>query len=530
MGHEAILRNFNVARGQAQSTPALEPAEFPGLGYLMGPPQPWQRSRWGNDSGAARGVLTRLLRALPELADWPCPLKSGIGLDDNPFIPSGYTYLMQFVVRDLAPTGSKLAQGAANGIGAGDSRAGGMMLEALYGGGQYGSPAAGGPTKVSPGAGGGSPTPRLGRVAGPRNGADPHNGDKSRKDDGRPRNDDDPILAQFVALFSLAHNTIAEQVEPVRPEARFVYARAVMLAIYHDIIRDDLLPRLLHPAVWRAMNERHATSATWLWQQSGLPLEFSHSAFRASHAAVRPGCGQGNRPGEQDVTARHASGGGAEEATRAPSQAEWLAQWSRLFSLGAAPDYSRRISPTRASLEFRDLLPDAGDEGDGVAFRDLLGAAAAHPWSVDAMIATIMERAPDLIPAGWMFADPARRRSIIAQWLTKVCSPASGLTEEDIEALADDPPLPLFILLEAGVDRVMGGRCLGVLGSVIVGEVIFKRLAGQRDRLEMLRTAAQTALPAELAAAVAGIDSMPGLVMFVARFAGMGEVGGVPFT
>ena len=548
MGHEAVLRPLNVTRGQQQSTPALDPADPSGFSHLLGTPQPWQCSRWGNDPGATRDVLTRLVRALPEAPDWPCALKPGVSLDDNPFIPSGYTYLMQFVAHDLIQTHKPFPQSAAMGIGSASSRTGGMMLETLYGGGPAGCPATYEPAAGNGNAGSDRTRLRLGAIAGhdssaamfrdlPRKTAHDdtkvatHAGARAAAavDAADPRNDDNPILAQLVALFSLAHNIIADKVQPVRPEARFAYARAVMLAIYHGIIRNDLLPRLLHPAVWRAMNERHAASETWLWQQPGLPLEFSHGAFRAGHAMVRPGYILNSRVGEQDIADLLGGNRHTGDATPAPLQPDRVVQWSRFFTLGATPSYSRRISPSRSSLDFRDLLPATGDDPDAVTFRDLLSAAAARLWSVDAMIAAIMERAPGLIPLGWMFAVPARRRSIIAQWLTRLRTPANGLTDGDLAALADDPPLPLFILLEAGLDPILRGRCLGVLGSIIVGEVLFQRLAMERSRLEMLRTAAHTALPAELAAAVSGIDSMPGLVQFVARFGGMDDGAGLPF-
>ena len=48
-------------------------------------------------------------------------------------------------------------------------------------------------------------------------------------------------------------------------------------------------------------------------------------------------------------------------------------------------------------------------------------------------------------------------------------------------------------------------------------------------RLELLRTAAQTALPDDLGRAVAGIDSMPALIRFVAKFGGLDACAEAPF-
>jgi hypothetical protein len=551
MGHGAGLRHIAVVRGAQQTQAAPDARDFPGFGYLLGQPQRWQRSRWGDDPGATRGVLARLCQALPQAADWPGPLKPGIGLDDNPFIPSGYTYLMQFVAHDLLRTTVPFWQATARGAGSANDRGQGMMLNALYGGGPCASPAAYHQPAGQTNTAGDTTKLRLGRVAD----AEPASGIATLRDLPRghaaaqrgnaaltpghagcpaaqamhaadPRNDDNPILAQLTVLFSLAHNIIASNVEPVRPEARFAYARAVMLSIYHSIIRCDLLPRLLHPAVWRAMNERSAAAEDWLWQHPEIPLEFSHGAFRIGHAMVRPSYVLNDRLPRLDIAQLLGTSG----VPRAALPADWVLQWSRFFSLGTAPNYSRRIGPTCSSLDFRDLLPAADPSfPDAVSFRDMLSATSVGMWSVEAMIEAIMERTPDVVPVGWTFANAVRRRSLIAQWLREIRHDGGELTDDDIRHLSNDPPLPLFFLLEAGLDPILRGRCLGVLGSVIVGEVMFRRLAVERGRLEMLRTAARTALPMDLADAVAGIDSMPGLVEFVAKFGGLDGCTELPF-
>jgi hypothetical protein len=50
-----------------------------------------------------------------------------------------------------------------------------------------------------------------------------------------------------------------------------------------------------------------------------------------------------------------------------------------------------------------------------------------------------------------------------------------ALTDEDIETLSNDPPLPFFILFEAM--QQTEGLQLGLLGSIIVSETIFGALA-----------------------------------------------------
>jgi hypothetical protein len=70
---------------------------------------------------------------------------------------------------------------------------------------------------------------------------------------------------------------------------------------------------------------------------------------------------------------------------------------------------------------------------------------------------------------------------------------------------------------------------MGVLGSIIVAEVLGKRLAVERARLEKLKIACQTALPADLWAQVTAICSMPKLVNFVAQSQGLNACAYIPF-
>src|SRR5208282_5035904 len=104
------------------------------------------------------------------------------------------------------------------------------------------------------------------------------------------------------------------------------------------------------------------------------------------------------------------------------------------------------------------------------------------------------------------------------------------ISQNDIDRLTCDPPLPLFILLEAGLDLDprLQGRCMGVLGSIILAEVLGKRLAAERARLDMLKAACKAALP-DVWDRIEGIDTMPKLVNFVAEFAGLNGCADTPF-
>ena len=68
------------------------------------------------------------------------------------------------------------------------------------------------------------------------------------------------------------------------------------------------------------------------------------------------------------------------------------------------------------------------------------------------------------------------------------------LTAADIETLSNDPPLPFFILFEAMHQSQTEGLHLGLLGSIIVSEVIFGALASDPRAAER-RLACRTTGP-----------------------------------
>jgi hypothetical protein len=351
------------------------------------------------------------------------------------------------------------------------------------------------------------------------------------------RNDDGIILTQLTVLFALAHNIIAQKVQSAKPEAKFAYARAAMLLIYHAIIRSDLLPRLLHPDIWRAIKDRTADSHDWLWRQPGLPLEFSHGAFRVGHGMVRPSYTLNGTLPPQTVThvlTHNQPPAGGSQRTPLEVKPNWILQWSYFFNLGATTkqNFSRRIGPSRTSLDLPGLFP-TGQSGPGfTSFRDFLSATAARMWSIDALIHTIFDRSPALIPPGWFFLNDDLRTSTIRNWLFKNNNNVNTkLNQDEIDRLSRDPPLPLFVLLEAGLDPDprLQGRCMGVLGSIIVAEVLCKRLAVERARLDAFKVASQSALPTDLRPRITAIDSMPALVNFVVESGGLNGCGDIPF-
>ncbi|WP_156908870.1 peroxidase family protein [Bradyrhizobium murdochi] len=500
----------------------VPPAAVPGFRHFLGTPAPSQRFRvFGIDPlevpshhAKLRGLMHRLSRRMDAAIKWPPHQTRSAEYWENPFIPSGYTYLLQFIAHDLVHSAIPLSVAGGLGRGTTNARRTPLRLETLYGSGPVGSPhiyALDAPsddrrTKL-----------RLGRMRWKEN--EPATGcpfrdiartpaenvtgiDRSIKGVrvaltealvADPRNDDHAVMSQLTALFALLHNGLVDIIRRREGNAgpngqfgaaykRFLCARGALTAIYHNIIRNDLMRRVIHPTIYASycgpaphFIDRLASAdgpAIGDWE---IPFEFSHGAFRFGHAMVRPEY-QINDLSLHDLnnTLEKSS---VNDPANMPLDETWMVQWSRFFEInGSTPNFSRRIGPHLSDGLGNDQIFPAFDETErvGLLYRDLLGASLAGMWSVDALIAEIGSRRPHFIAMSRLLADRAYRVDQLREWFVSAQAYGS-LTDEDIETLSNDPPLPFFILFEAM--QQADGLQLGLLGSIIVSEVIFGALA-----------------------------------------------------
>lgn len=531
MGHGGSSQPGGDSQGLASCPHAFDPT---GFDYLLGPPAPGQRSRLGEDPAEAHRLLAALAVALPPAKEyWMTALPGAPQPDDNPFIPAGYTYLLQLVAHDMVQTSVPFWVAAPLGLGSRNLRSSPLSLDTLYGGGPGAAALA---YRNGRNATEDRAFLRVGRFKGTTAPVGYPAHDLARFNYGGsnveianfaepyitcaadPRNDDNLILAQLVALFASVHNSITRRLSGSRPEAMFGYAQAAMQGIYHSIIQHDLLPRLLHPDVSGALRERSADDGDWLWRTDAVPLEFTHGAFRIGHAMVRPNYtfnDTNSALGIETVL----DGDKFKGETRLAVRSNWTIDWAHFFNLqpGIPINHSRRLSPTRSVLDPQDSFdPNDTTKPKALVLRDHMSAALARTWRVDALLDNILAHNNNPIPAGWRWRDLGQRRSDIHGWLSTRCA---GLTAADIATLATDPPLPLFVLLEAALDDRIEGRHLGPLGSAIVGEVIGRSLNRQRRRSKAALDAATAAFDPVFREDMATIRSMPSLIEFAGRHA-----------
>jgi hypothetical protein len=527
------------------------------------------------DEVPLRRLLRKLSDRMAQRETWPDTLTStdpNLQPSENPGIPSGYTYLLQLMAHDLIDSAVSLAEAGAGRPGFVNTRVEPLSLDTIYGGGPDNAPhvyefdaqfrenmETVPRTKL-----------RLGRIAKSDGKVEQNDQMCPFRDLGRAlpidttdgglrpgerldtplgnlrpwrtevlaadvRNDSHALISQLTVLFHILHNHVLAQLGQPSNDAllmyrRFVCARIVVTLIYRAIIRKDVMARILHPDVF----QRYVTDGQPLLEDTpqyagelgDMPLEFSHGAFRFGHAMVR----DSYRVNTQDKLpfGNALDQSSVHRPNNVPVRDVWHVDWSEFFETDTSPpNWSLRIGPNASgplqhSLTFPALIRDL--DGVGVQSRDLVSASFADLWSVPKLTAELrsLPGLAALVPDYDVWKVPLRA------WLGQT---AGAFTPDEIEILAGDPPLPFFVMFEAGhvlvngvPVRAGGGRRLGPVGSLIVAETIF----GALQRTPVDYEAKGTSLKDQIAAVCADllknsaalavipeIASMPGLLSFL---------------
>lgn len=274
-----------------------------------------------------------------------------------------------------------------------------------------------------------------------------------------PHRTDARTVAEIGALLQRFHSAVRDAVVTAGTHGRGRrFARQADLAAamglanraYHRIVVDDLLSRLLDPAVHR----RHRAMLRGLAGRGASPEAASVAGWLGTALTQRSQepAGIAGRIGRID--------------------------WSRLFELGPEPpEPSRLLLPVIATEdESRTPLRWGGD--DSPLYREMVRAGAGMR-PVGTLVEELGLDGPE---QPRLLAEPGYRRAVLAEWLALPAGlgiPAYRLEDEDVAALANDPPLPFFLLFEA---MALGeGHRLGPLGSTLLAEALAVPLARTLD-------------------------------------------------
>lgn len=505
-------------------------------------------------------MFAKLMRRMAGPFTFGDGVTSAVDKNFNPRIPAGYTYLGQFVAHDIIRNSSLLPELGSVEVSHRNLRERPLCLDALYGRGPQMEPALYEPAAPGEGA---RATLRMSsmdgvQVAGyekegkcpfgfrdiPRFGQNDLSGRPQR---GRPdilipdsRNDDNAMVAQITALFHHLHNAVVtalRAITTVLPEAvadaaprglhLFLHARRITTLVYRRVIRDDLLKRLLSDDVW-TLYSGNGFMPLVDRSPDGVPVEFSHAAYRLGHSMVRMSyvfndevpMGEGIRDALRQRS--------AVRSYKFPVSKNWIADWSHFFDLGGkSPQPGRRIGPG-----YNDILLSNGMFGNthigsvpgvvpstedakqfpaadisGLLLSDLIRGVVGGLQTLDGLIA----RLPDnVVGKSSLLSNPMERKDRLNAWLRAF---DVGFKPTELAHLSANPPLLLWLLCEAAFET--NGQSLGTLGSVLVGDVFMARLIDLDDEDEA--AAATTARLAEDIFQGALPSTMPAVILFIAQ-------------
>lgn len=460
-----------------------------------------------------------------------------------PGFPSGYTYLLQLATHDIVHTSVSITPVAGVGRTVRNRRQCALDGDTLFGGGPSVCPFPYAATKaenefrtklkLAPTAGR-HPSPDfdrppmrdIRRVQTPDEVQDVMIAD--------PRNEDTAILGQLTALFHAFHNGVVDRMRSAYNDGNVSYqhgesisdigicARAVTALIFRDIIRHDLLVRLLDPRVYDA----YATNPEFFDKPpipGSIPLEFAHSVSRIGHQLVRPtylfnGRTDSVRSLEELF---HAKTNTRRRSRRNefPLRPSWVIDWAFFFDVEIPKAYadctpSPALFPTEArtvnwapkirahlvnflnrSNEFTP--PYIGSEyafAGGLQFRDFIRGAASNVCSVSEIVASLKDvlekrKTTKRLVLQDLF-DETQRQTLIDRGLQTLSSEsdltATGIPDEwkeGMERIRKDPPLLLYALMEAQ-EGPSEGRYLGPLTSILFAEVFFRALHRERGYVD----------------------------------------------
>jgi hypothetical protein len=370
--------------------------------------------------------------------------------EDNDNLPSGYTYLGQFIDHDLTYDPASTLQRRQDPGALWDFRTPALDLDSLYGSGP----------DVHPflyDQDGGDEL-RAVRLLATRD-TSGRSVDLPRNDQdiallGDARNDENAIVSQLHLLFVRFHNILVDEVRAEGRRGRHALLHEVQQRVrwhYQWIVVHDFLPAFAGDAPapvgrtlfdWKARQERPF-----------MPVEFSAAAFRCGHSMVR----SSYRVQNDHVVPLFAPRGDESLRGRRALDPALRIDWSLFFTPDPHELGDRTNRAMRVDDRLAPVLAHVPPDGHALARLNLLRGWALH------------------LPCGQAVAAAMHEDPLDAEELR-----LDGVPEPARTALQESTPLWFYLLREAAA-RGEGGQHLGPVGGRIVAEVILGLLRADRD-------------------------------------------------
>jgi hypothetical protein len=361
--------------------------------------------------------------------------------EENEDLPSGYTYLGQFVDHDLTFDPASSLQRRQDPEALWDFRTPALDLDSLYGSGP----------DVDPFLYDREGGRELGdvRLLGRRDAAgrivDVPRNDQGVALVGDARNDENLVVSQLHLLFLRFHNIMVGLLrdEGVRGgRTLLLEAQRRVRWHYQWIVVHDFLPAFTGAVIAPAQR----TLFNWRARQQRpfMPVEFSAAAYRCGHSMVR----SSYRVQPDHLVPLFAPDGQESLRGRTPLTPELRVDWSLFFLPSPEAMGDRTNRAMRVDDRLAPALAHIPGDGRSLAFLNLRRGWALHLPSGQAVAKAVGE--PPLQPADLRL---------------------DGVREPARTALQESTPLWFYLLREAAV-RGAGGQHLGPIGGRIVGEVI----------------------------------------------------------
>jgi len=464
---EGLLTESGGGRAQALA-PEVEAQTAPFRFSRMGP----------SGAGHQVGEKTRQLLA---------QAMTKVQADRGSRIPSGFTYLGQFIDHDLTADRTAVMFGEDVSPAAMlQGRSPVLDLDSLYGAGPSDPVSSGfysdglhlktGAT-VNP-AKAGHDLPRVGKGSA-----------AARRKANIPelRNDENLAVAQTHAMFIRFHNRVVDTLPKATPPGQiFSRARRKVTKHYQWMIRTDFLPRICQKAVvddvfknGRKVFEVGATPT----DMPTMPLEFSVAAYRLGHSMVRAAYNWNvNFPdggGTLDLLFRFTGTSGNLDGLD-QLFGIWIADFRRLYNFGEAgredlavaeSDFNRAQRIDTMLVDPLHDLPTGSIGGTppppgierNLAYRNLTRAKMVSLASGQQMAALMNSKGVAVTPL---------TRAQIRDG--KGSATLEGLSKKQLKRVTTDTPLWFYVLREAELNQ---GRLTGV-GARIVAETFHRAMEG----------------------------------------------------